>query len=379
MDMAVKAPALHRNPSIMNESDLFLVIIAGGNGTRFWPKSTSKKPKQLLSFGGSNDSLLAQTLARFENWVPSHQRMIVTTQALSEAIQSERLTAKILAEPQGRNTAPCIYWAARSIAEKNPDAVMVIMPADHYIANPGRFLSVVKTAARWASEHRDLVTLGIQPNRPETGYGYLKTSSTPLSSLSISPSNQSSSQIPVTRVEAFVEKPNFEKATEFLKNGNYLWNGGMFLWQVNVILEAFDRFMPEMKRAWEKAEGRIEKAYPEMTATSIDYGIMEKAENVVTLPLDCGWDDLGSWTSLEGLADPLNARHGNNVLSSGELLAIDSSNNIVDAPDRLIALLGVNDLIVVEHGGALLVTRKDKAQDIRKVVEEVKRIRPDLA
>jgi mannose-1-phosphate guanylyltransferase len=152
----------------------------------------------------------------------------------------------------------------------------------------------------------------------------------------------------------------------------------MFVWRAKVILEAFDEFMPEMKIAWNQAEGHVEAAYPKMTATSIDYGIMEKAKNVVMFPLDCGWDDLGSWTSLENLAESLGARQGENVVSGGHLLSIDSTGNIVDVPGRLITLLGVNDLIVVEHGSTVMVAHKSRAQDIRRMVEEVKKVRPEL-
>jgi mannose-1-phosphate guanylyltransferase len=353
----------------MNSSALYLVVIAGGNGTRFWPKSTSKRPKQLLSFG-SGTSLLTQTIARFDGLVPKQQRIIVTTQSLEVEIQKEALGVQILAEPSGRNTAPCIYWAARHIAEKDPEGIMLVMPSDHHIAFPEKFSLVLKEACQWASEHNELVTLGIQPTRPETGYGYLKTEGYPADSTEL-PSA-------IKKVRAFVEKPNLAKAQEFLNSGNYFWNGGMFVWRAKVILEAFDEFMPEMKIAWNQAEGHVEAAYPKMTATSIDYGIMEKAKNVVMFPLDCGWDDLGSWTSLENLAESLGARQGENVVSGGHLLSIDSTGNIVDVPGRLITLLGVNDLIVVEHGSTVMVAHKSRAQDIRRMVEEVKKVRPEL-
>jgi mannose-1-phosphate guanylyltransferase len=360
----------------MTQPNLFLIVIAGGSGTRFWPKSTSKRPKQLLAFGSSSQgipasqgTLLAQTLARFDGWVPAGQKMILTTQSLEKAVLEEKLNAKILAEPQGRNTAPCIYWAARHVAEQDPSGVMMVMPSDHYMALPEKFTSVVKQAAQWAFEKDDLVTLGIQPSRPETGYGYLKMGKS---------LNDSSNDLTVRQIDAFVEKPNLEKANQFVQSGDYLWNGGMFLWRAEVILKAFDRFMPEMKEIWDRSEGRIDVAYPQMTATSIDYGIMEKAKNVVTFPLECGWDDLGSWTSLENLAETLGAQRGQNVITNGELLAIESARNIVDAPSRLVALLGVNDLIVVEQGDAILVAHKDRAQDIRKIVEEVKKTRPEL-
>jgi mannose-1-phosphate guanylyltransferase len=251
------------------------------------------------------------------------------------------------------------------VAKKNPRAVMLVMPADHYIPQVEKFRRTLAEAARWALSHDDLVTLGVSPSRPETGYGYLRTGK--------------ALDGDCKEVEAFVEKPDLHRAQEFLKAGNYLWNGGMFVWRADVILAAFDRLMPEMKKSWEDAHGDVSAAYPKMTATSIDYGIMEKSENVVTFPLDCGWDDLGSWTSLESVAAALGAQRPEGVVTGGELLAVQSKGNIVDAPGRLVAILGVDDLIVVEHGGAILVAKKDRAQDIRLVVEQVKKSKPELA
>ena len=349
------------------KNNLHLVIMAGGSGTRFWPKSTSKRPKQLLAFGPDNpDTLLVQTLKRFDGLVPGDEehRMIVTTELLQGAISEQAAKVKVLAEPAGRNTAPCVYWAARVVAEKNPKGVMLVMPADHYIANLGAFTKTVGAAIDWATTHDDLVTLGVKPVSPETGYGYLK----------LGKELQGCHE-----VGAFVEKPGIEKAREFLSSGQYLWNGGMFLWRAEVILKVFDQYMPEMKQIWEASGGNVQAAYPKLTATSVDYGIMEKAKNVVTFTLDCGWDDVGNWTSLEGLADVLRARHEAGVVSSGEVIAVQSKGNIVDAPGKLVALLGIDDLIVVEHGNAILVAKKDRAQDIRLIVEQVKKLRPDLA
>jgi mannose-1-phosphate guanylyltransferase len=216
----------------------------------------------------------------------------------------------------------------------------------------------------WARAHDDLIALGVKPTRPETGYGYLKTGK---------------ALGGATKVDAFVEKPNLARAQEFLAAGNYLWNGGSFVWRVSSILKAFDTFMPEMKKAWDAASGDVARAYPQMTATSIDYGVMEKASNVVTFALDCGWDDVGSWTSLEELADTLKARFEGNVVSAGEVVAVESEGNIVDAPGRLVALLGVRNLIVVEHGGSLLIAPKERAQDIKLFGEKVKKTHPEKA
>jgi mannose-1-phosphate guanylyltransferase len=347
--------------------ELHLAVIAGGSGTRFWPKSTSKKPKQLVSFegGGASTSLLAKTIERFEGLVPEANRMVVTTQALARAVEETVPRVKVLAEPQGRNTAPCVYWAARAVAARNPKGVLLIMPADHDIPKLEAFRSTIRMAAERAATHDELVTLGVKPDRPETGYGYLKVGA-------------SVGKDGCRKIEAFVEKPNLEKAKQFLKDGNYLWNGGMFLWRAEVILKAFDTHMPEMKRAWEAAGGDAEKAYPTMTATSIDFGVMEKASNVVTYSLDCGWDDLGSWTSLEGFGERHGKKTADGTVLSGELLAIEGSGHVVDAPGKLVATLGVEDLIIVEHGQSILVARKDRAQDIRLIVEKLKKQRPEL-
>jgi mannose-1-phosphate guanylyltransferase len=344
-------------------ADPYLVVIAGGSGTRFWPKSTAKRPKQLVSFDGK-DTLLGKTVERFKGIVPDSHRMVVTTQALARAVDETTPGLEILAEPAGRNTAPCVYWAARAIASRNPKSVMMIMPADHDIPHLRAFQETVRLAAAHAAQYDDLVTLGVKPDRPETGYGYLRVGA-------------AQGKDGCRKVDAFVEKPNLEKAKEFLAAGNYLWNGGMFLWRAEVILAAFDQYMPEMKKAWDAANGNAQKAYPQLTATSIDFGVMEKASNVVTYTLDCGWDDLGSWTSLEGFGERAGKRKPEGIVLGGELVAIEGSGHVVDAPGKLVATLGVSDLIIVEHGDSILVARKDRAQDIRLIVEKLKASRPE--
>lgn len=356
------------------DPSLFLIIMAGGSGTRFWPKSTAKRPKQLLGFGReSPETLILQTLRRFDGIVEPtcERRFIVTTELLKSAIESQVGTKDVttLAEPAARNTAPCIYWAAREVYRRDPKGILLVMPSDHYIPNLEAFRKTLRAAAEWARDHDDLVTLGVKPDRPETGYGYLKTGAEVGQSLGER----------CGKVDAFVEKPNLKVAQEFLRSGNYLWNGGMFLWKAETILSAFDSLMPEMKKAWDSAKGDLATAYPKMTATSIDYGIMEKAPNVVSFSLDAGWDDLGSWTSLESVADVLQARSEAGIVIGGDVLSVDSKRNIIDAPGKLVTLLGINDLIVVHHGDSILVAHKDRAQDIKQIVDQVKAKFPEKA
>ncbi|MEN9723920.1 MAG: hypothetical protein RJB38_1906 [Pseudomonadota bacterium] len=349
-----------------------LVVMAGGSGTRFWPRSTLRRPKQLLAFEGlSERTLLQQTLDRFET-VPASRRWIVTTELLGDAVVEQAEGAQVLREPQGRNTAPCIYWAAQEIAQRDPHAVMMVMPSDHMMKDLGAFQATVEQAVAWAAEHDDLVTLGIRPSRPETGYGYLRTGA------SLEARGERSEHSPL-RVEAFVEKPDFARADQFFRSGQYLWNGGMFVWKASLILAEFDRLMPEMRRAWESSQGRISEAYPLMTATSIDFGIMEKARSVVTFPLDCGWDDLGSWTSVELLARERGREQDWGVGLGGEVVSVASSGLVVDAPGRVVATLGVDDLIIVDSGKVLLVATKSRAQEIKSLVDAVKVSRPELA
>ena len=344
---------------------IHLVIMAGGSGTRFWPKSRAARPKQLLAFGKSGKTLIRETLDRFDGVVEPSCRMIVTTEALRSAIAKEAPGAVVLGEPQARNTAPCVYWAARVIAEKDPEGVMLVMPADHFMARPEAFRTTLREAIERARSHPELVALGVKPARPETGYGYLKVGAAKGGAC--------------LEVAAFVEKPDLSRAKEFVSSKQYLWNGGMFVWRVSTILAAFDEWMPEMKRAWDTSRGEVAKAYPQMTATSIDYGVMEKAKNVTCFTLDCSWDDVGSWTSLEGLSEVLGATRECGTVTGGETVAIDARGNIIDAPGKLVALLGVENLVVVEHEGVILVADKSRAQDLRLVVERVRRERPELA
>lgn len=352
--------------------DATLVVMAGGSGTRFWPKSTSKLPKQLISFGG-RESLLVQTITRFDGLVATDRRMIVTTQALGGTIKDlckkANREVRVLEEPMGRNTAPCIFWAAKEIARNSPKGLMIVMPSDSYIAKVEAFRATIKMACGWATRTGNFVTLGIEPTRPETGYGYLHKGS--------------SLELDCFSLKAFVEKPDLARAEKFLASREYLWNGGMFIWRVDQVLEAFSRYMPEMEKVWNECQGDIARAYPKFTAVSIDYGIMEKAAldpgKVVTFALNCGWDDLGSWTSLESVASEWGIEQEGQIVGSGEVVAVDSKGNIVDAQGKCVALLGVNDLIIAQNGDRILIADKSRAQDVKLVIEALKKKRPDLA
>lgn len=345
-----------------------LLVLAGGSGTRFWPKSTSRRPKQLLSFDPSDpSSLLKRTLARFSEWIPSSHQWILTTEALERAVRAEVGEGpRILAEPEARNTAPCLYWAAKEIANLDADAVLLVMSADHWIPDEVSFLRSVKEGAEWARTHDDLVTFGVKPTRPETGYGYVRTGA----SLGEGADG--------LRVEAFVEKPDLEKAKSFLSSGKYLWNGGMFAWRAETILRSFDTLLPEYGKAWESAGGEVKRAFPKMAATSIDFGILEKSRNVVTFPLDCGWDDLGSWSAMEALGAGMGAGIEAGTQLAGEVVALESRGNIIDVPGKVVALLGVEDLVIVESGEVLMILPKSRAQDVKNLSEVVKRKRPEL-
>jgi len=353
--------------SSFNNTNLYVFVMAGGSGTRFWPKSTSQAPKQLLSFGKNKDTLLEMTLKRFNSWIPEENQFILTNQKIESKVKnlvSNKI--KVLAEPTPRNTAPCLFWGAKELEKLNPEAVMIVMSSDHYIAHDKSFCETVQSAAQFALKNPVLITLGITPTRPETGYGYLQ--------LGDSIQNSQAYQ-----VKNFIEKPNFEKAFEYLSSKNYLWNAGMFVWRVDVLLKAFQKHMPEMEEIWKKHNHNPEKAFPELTATSIDYGIMEKSENVITFPLECGWDDLGSWLALETLSKEMNTKCEGGVLSDAKhWLSINSKNNIVDTPDKILVTLGIEDTIIVSHKNVLLVAKKENSQEIKKAVETLKNTFPEL-
>jgi len=353
---------------------MYVVILAGGSGTRFWPLSRKKSPKQLMSvFGGK--SMLQRTVERVMPLKP--KRILVVTNVLQAEESARQLKEyqrrariDIIEEPLARNTAPAIGLAASIIARYDPDGVMLTLPADHYIVDEDEFHATVMRGHE-AARNGFLVTMGIEPTRPETGYGYIEAD-TELSGCAGS--------YPVRR---FVEKPPLEKAVEYLESGNFYWNSGMFIWSVDAILDNIAALMPELTASlaglafsediWELEDLRpqIEELYQDIKAESIDYGVMEKADNVVVIPARFGWSDVGSWSAIPELAEA--DSHGNVIIGANNAITLDSADCLVFGGNKLVTLLGVKDLIVIETNDALLVCANDRAQDVRQVVAELEK------
>ena len=344
---------------------LYPVIMAGGSGTRFWPLSRKLRPKQFLPLA-SKLPLINDTVKRMEGLAPLSNTYVVCGRVHAPRVRAmvKRLPAKnVLVEPQARNTAPAIGLAAATIAARDPDAVLIVLPSDHHIADVPGFQRVLEDAAAVAREGF-LVTIGITPNRPETGYGYIRVGQT-LSGKA-------------KKVAAFVEKPDAATAEGYLASGDYLWNAGIFVFRADTILSAFATHMPETEHPLEairaaarkkNAKQVVARMFPRLTATSIDYGVMEKAGNLAVLPGSFGWSDVGSFAALPEVR-PADAR--GNVVSGDRALVVDSDGCVVLADKRLIAVVGMKDVVVVDSGDALLVVPKEKSQDVRKAVEELK-------
>ena len=331
------------------------VIMAGGKGERFWPLSREKFPKQLLSLT-EKKSLLQETVERIQPLIPPRDILVVTRCSLARTIERHlpQLPRKnIISEPVGRNTAPCIGLVAKMIKE---DAVMVVLPADHIITPRGKFLDTLKKAVTLAKETENLITIGIKPTYPATGYGYIETG------------NREKRQ--VFRVKRFVEKPDKKKAERFLKTGRFFWNSGMFVWKKSVILEAIGKYMPSLYQKLQVISSKnISKLYPGLPNVSIDYGIMEKAKNSLLIPADFSWEDLGSWESLDKFL--LRGKKKNAIM--GRVSTIDSRNCIMVNKKGLLSAIGVSDLIIISTEDVTLVFPKGKGQQVKKLVEKLRR------
>lgn len=345
------------------------VIMAGGKGERFWPKSRTNLPKQFLNISGSK-SMIQQTISRLEKLIDISHIFIVTNELYAELIRAQVPTLpseNIIIEPVGRNTAPCLGVASIIIEKRYPDSTMVVLPSDHIIENDEGFINIIRTAVEVAAKNDNLVTLGIQPTYPETGYGYIESASELLVL----------NELEVYKVNKFVEKPDSSTAQAYLDSGKYYWNSGIFVWKTSVIRKYISELMPEMhdvletmKVAFENSDRNdvIRKEFIKMPDQSIDYGIMERATNIYVIPCIFGWDDVGSWTAL----DRINDRDENGNVIKGNILNLDTKRCIIESNGKLIATLGIEDLIIVDTEDVTLICSKDKAQEVKVLLKELR-------
>ncbi|HVA24931.1 MAG TPA: mannose-1-phosphate guanylyltransferase [Chloroflexota bacterium] len=343
---------------------MYVVILAGGSGTRLWPRSRRSHPKHLLELIGQR-SMLQETFDRVSDVVPAGNVLVVTEHSHAGAIRDQlpRLPAEnILVEPLRRGTGPAIGWAATHVQRRDPDGIMAVFPSDHVIVQTDEFKTVLLLAAELAASTDALLTFGIHPAEPSTEFGYIHRGER----------HSVHDGRSVFWVESFEEKPTAERAREFVESGEYFWNSGMFCWKASVILREIERFIPDLHRGLQKlrnADDDIREVYPTLPKDTIDYGVLEKAERVLVLPADIGWSDVGTWSAL---LEVLASESGANVaLAGGELLAIDTRNTLVCAPGKLVATIGVDDLVIVDSDTALLVCHRDRAGEVKKIVEQL--------
>lgn len=346
------------------------VIMAGGKGERFWPRSRSNFPKQFLSLTDDGKTMIQHTAERLLPLVNYEDMFIVTNKKYVKLVKEQLPDVpedNILAEPIAKNTAPAIGLAAVLIQQRYDDAVMIVLPSDHLITQKQMYVDTLKIAISVSRDGENLVTIGITPTYPETGYGYINYGK----------SNYSEKHSNVYAVERFVEKPNIEKAKEYLESGNYIWNSGMFVWKASTILKNFKQLLPETFEGLMDIKSAIGKnnfedvlydKFSEFKSESIDYGVMEKASNIYTIPGTFGWDDVGSWLALERITK-IN-EYGNSV--TGNVITINVRNSIICGTEKLIAAVGIDDLIIVDTDDAMLICSKECTQDVKKVIENLK-------
>ncbi len=350
--------------------NIYVAIMAGGIGSRFWPVSRVGHPKQFIDILGTGKTLVQQTLERFRKLVPLENIFVVTAKEYTN-ITREQLPdlphENIISEPFRKNTAPCIGYISFKIKQKDPDGALIVAPADHLILDEELFLAACDEALSFADHFNALVTLGIKPTYPNTGYGYIQHED-----VEAAPS--------FYKVKTFTEKPNLELAKTFLSSGDFLWNSGIFIWKVSAITIAFQKYLPEMydlfigeedKLNTGEEERAIENIYPQCSNISIDFGIMEKADNVFVIPASFGWSDLGTWNSAW---ENMEKDYWENAVAGKRVMVIDATKCVVHTSDeKLVVLQGLNNFIIVDTKDVLLICEKEKEQEIKQYVAEVKR------
>ncbi len=357
----------------MNKNN-YVAIMAGGIGSRFWPMSRTALPKQFLDILNTGRTLLQATYDRFTQLILPENIYIVTAEMYRELVQEQLPqipVSNILCEPSRKNTAPCIAYVSYKLYALNPQANLICAPADHIVTEPEKFIKICKEALHFTSHIKALVTLGIKPTNPNTGYGYIQYEPFAVGEN-------------IYKVKTFTEKPDLELANTFLASGDFLWNAGIFAWEVKNIVKAFEKLLPEMHEVFEmefknyntihekEAIGRI---YPQCVNISIDYGIMEKADNVYVIPASFGWSDLGTWKSAY---DTFEKDYFGNAVGGNNVFVIDAANNMVHANHgKLVVLQGIENFIIVDTDDVLLICQKDKEQHIKEYVAEIKRTKGD--
>lgn len=355
----------------MNKN-IHVVIMAGGTGTRFWPYSRNNKPKQFLDVLGTGRSLLQMTFDRFKKDIDTENIWVVSNY-IYENLLGEQLPElpkeNILLEPSKRNTAPCIAYAAYKIREKDPDGVMVILPSDHIIFKEEEFLRVIESAVSGADDQR-LITIGIEPNRPETGYGYIQYL-------------EGDEDDKLRKVKTFTEKPEIELAKKFIESGDFVWNAGIFVWSIKAIINAFEKHQPELAETFEEGRekyfsenepGFVKQAYTVCKSNSIDYAIMEKAEEVYVVLGDFGWSDLGSWNALH----EIKKKDDHENVIEGDVMLYNAKNNyIISESDKLIVAHDLDGYLIADFKDVLLICKKEESSVFRDFVNDVKTHRGD--
>lgn len=343
------------------------IIMAGGVGSRFWPMSTKEYPKQFHDMLGAGDSLIQKTYKRLEKTIPSDNILISTNLRYKKLVQEQLTTInenQLLLEPCMRNTAPCVLYAAIKIYQQNQDAVMLIAPSDHWIDDESTFTNNLEEAFEFCANNDVLMTLGITPNSPNTGYGYIQ---------------YETEESSIKKVNQFTEKPNLKTAEAFIKSGDFLWNAGIFIWSAKSILKVFERELPEMYALFQNGNARyntdqesdfIAANYSKSENISIDFGILEKADNVYVLPVDFGWNDLGTWGSLY---NKLPKDSESNAVVGGKVLFRDAHNNMILTQNgKRVVIQGLKDYIVIEKEDVLLICPKSDEQNIKEITAKVK-------
>ncbi|MBO9658114.1 MAG: mannose-1-phosphate guanylyltransferase [Chitinophagaceae bacterium] len=352
----------------------YVAIMAGGIGSRFWPMSRTNYPKQFLDILGTGKTLIQQTFDRYKQLVPEENIYVVTSAEYVDLVKQQLgtiLPENIVAEPSRKNTAPCVAYISFKIAQKDPQALMMVAPADHLVLDINSFVATATKALDFVDSINALVTIGIKPTYPNTGYGYIQ--------------HDAPEATPgVYKVKTFTEKPNLELAKTFLASGDFLWNAGIFTWKVKTIIDSFEKFLPEMYEVFHAEEEKfntaeekdaIDRIYPQCTNISIDFGIMEKADNVYVIPASFEWSDLGTWNSAW---ENMEKDYFHNAVAGNYVMVYDTKNTMVHVPDnKLVLLQGLEGYIVVDTKDVLMICQKDKEQEIKEYVAEIKRNKGD--